>query len=213
MGIAAGEVVLDKGGRPFIGAGLNLAARVMNLADGGQIFATAGVGDAAAAVSVPIASFGEFELKNIARPVEIVESPLERRPGAPRSPRHGHGARRFARRVEPRRAHQAEQRPGPGRVRPGPAFVCWSWRQELNPQPTDYKSVALPLSYASERAPVYAMVWRRVSGRCSLAHAEQSDQTQHELQRRICVSILRLTRCNALSTAFVCRPSVLAMSW
>jgi class 3 adenylate cyclase len=73
MGIAAGEVVLDKGGRPFIGAGLNLAARVMNLADGGQIFATAGVGDAAAAVSVPVASFGEFELKNIARPVEIVE--------------------------------------------------------------------------------------------------------------------------------------------
>jgi class 3 adenylate cyclase len=73
MGIAEGEVVLDKGGRPFIGAGLNLAARVMNLADGGQIFATAGVADAAAGVSVPITSFGDFELKNIARPVEIVE--------------------------------------------------------------------------------------------------------------------------------------------
>ena len=42
MGIASGEVVLDKGGRPFIGAGLNLAARVMNLADGGQVFSTAG---------------------------------------------------------------------------------------------------------------------------------------------------------------------------
>ncbi len=25
----------------------------------------------------------------------------------------------------------------------------WSWRRESNPQPTDYKSVALPLSYAS----------------------------------------------------------------
>ena len=36
MGLASGEVVLDNGGRPFIGAALNLAARVMNLADGGR---------------------------------------------------------------------------------------------------------------------------------------------------------------------------------
>ena len=72
MGLAAGEVVLDKGGRPFIGSGLNLAARVMNLADGDQILAT---GDVAAAVGqiVSTHSFGEFELKNIARPVELVE--------------------------------------------------------------------------------------------------------------------------------------------
>jgi hypothetical protein len=26
----------------------------------------------------------------------------------------------------------------------------WSWRWESNPQPADYKSAALPLSYASE---------------------------------------------------------------
>ena len=29
------------------------------------------------------------------------------------------------------------------------SFPSWSWRWELNPQPTDYKSVALPLSYSS----------------------------------------------------------------
>ncbi len=40
IGIASGEVVLDKGGRPFIGNALNLAARVMNLGDGGQILTT-----------------------------------------------------------------------------------------------------------------------------------------------------------------------------
>ena len=48
MGLASGEVVLDSGGRPFIGAGLNLAARVMNLADGGQVFATDEVAASAA---------------------------------------------------------------------------------------------------------------------------------------------------------------------
>jgi adenylate cyclase len=73
MGLAAGEVVLDKGGRPFIGAALNLAARVMNLADGGQILATGDVAAAALNGEVPSFSFGEFRLKNIAKPVEVVE--------------------------------------------------------------------------------------------------------------------------------------------
>jgi class 3 adenylate cyclase len=72
-GLASGEVVLDNGGRPFIGAGLNLAARVMNLADGGQVFATAAVVEAAGSSELKTHSFGEFELKNIAKPVEIVE--------------------------------------------------------------------------------------------------------------------------------------------
>ena len=72
-GLAAGEVVLDNGGRPFIGAGLNLAARVMNLADGGQIFATADVASSAPAANLLTHSFGEFALKNIAKPTEIVE--------------------------------------------------------------------------------------------------------------------------------------------
>jgi len=72
-GLASGEVVLDKGGRPFIGAALNLAARVMNLADGGQILATADVASAAQAAGVEVHFFGQVELKNIAKPVEIAE--------------------------------------------------------------------------------------------------------------------------------------------
>jgi class 3 adenylate cyclase len=72
-GIASGEVVLDKGGKPFLGDALNLAARVMSLADGGQVFVT-GV-DAAAAGTLPFGSVshGEFRLKNITEPVDIVE--------------------------------------------------------------------------------------------------------------------------------------------
>lgn len=40
IGINTGEVVFDKGGTPFIGDGLNTSARVMGLADGGQILVT-----------------------------------------------------------------------------------------------------------------------------------------------------------------------------
>jgi class 3 adenylate cyclase len=73
IGIAQGEVVLDRHGRPFIGAALNLAARVMNLADGGQAFATAIVASAAGEAGVKTASLGDYELKNIAKPVEVFE--------------------------------------------------------------------------------------------------------------------------------------------
>ena len=31
-------------------------------------------------------------------------------------------------------------------------FLSWSWRWDSNPQPADYKSAALPLSYASTRS-------------------------------------------------------------
>ncbi|MDZ4170009.1 MAG: adenylate/guanylate cyclase domain-containing protein [Coriobacteriia bacterium] len=72
IGVADGEVVLDKGGRPFIGAALNLAARVMNLADGGQAYATAEVASKAAG-AVDTRPLGEFELKNIAKPVQVSE--------------------------------------------------------------------------------------------------------------------------------------------
>ncbi|TLM80219.1 MAG: adenylate/guanylate cyclase domain-containing protein [Actinobacteria bacterium] len=72
IGIAAGEVVLDKGGRPFIGAALNLAARVMNLADGGQAMTTRPVADAAGG-EFRLFSHGRFELKNIAEPIEVIE--------------------------------------------------------------------------------------------------------------------------------------------
>lgn len=72
IGIASGEVVVDAGGRPFLGSALNLAARVMGLADGGRIFTS---GDVAHAVAIDAAlhSHGVHELKNIARPIEVVE--------------------------------------------------------------------------------------------------------------------------------------------
>lgn len=74
IGMAQGEVVLDKGGRPFIGNALNLAARVMNLGDGGQILAAASVSNASGPPpGIRLASHGPFELKNIAEPVEVVE--------------------------------------------------------------------------------------------------------------------------------------------
>lgn len=72
IGIAQGEVMLDRNGRPFIGVALNLAARVMNLADGGQAFVTSYIA-AGAPDSATYHSHGEFELKNIAKPVEVFE--------------------------------------------------------------------------------------------------------------------------------------------
>jgi class 3 adenylate cyclase len=87
MGLASGEVVLDNGGRPFIGAALNLAARVMNLADGGQVYATGEVAADAQSAGLRSHSFGDFELKNISRPVEIAEIlwAEEQRPRAPKA--------------------------------------------------------------------------------------------------------------------------------
>jgi class 3 adenylate cyclase len=72
-GIASGEVVLDRGGKPFLGDALNLAARVMSLADGGQVFTTSA--DLARGGALPFGSVshGEFRLKNISAPVGIVE--------------------------------------------------------------------------------------------------------------------------------------------
>jgi class 3 adenylate cyclase len=73
IGIAEGEVVLDKGGRPFIGMALNLAARVMNLADGGQVFVTERIADAAKVGDVRQHLHGRYDLKNIAEPVGVIE--------------------------------------------------------------------------------------------------------------------------------------------
>lgn len=70
IGVAEGEVVLDKRGRPFIGAAINLAARIMNLADGGQAFSAASTAKGGPVTTRPL---GVFELKNIAEPVEVVE--------------------------------------------------------------------------------------------------------------------------------------------
>ncbi|MDA3936883.1 MAG: adenylate/guanylate cyclase domain-containing protein [Actinomycetota bacterium] len=73
VGIASGEVVLDKGGRPFIGNALNMAARVMDLGDGGQVLVTREVKDLAGQGAPKTHSHGSFELKNIAEPVEVFE--------------------------------------------------------------------------------------------------------------------------------------------
>lgn len=73
IGIAAGEVVLDRRGRPFIGAALNLGARIMNLADGGQVFVAGAVASTVDRETTSLHSFGAFELKNIAEPIEILE--------------------------------------------------------------------------------------------------------------------------------------------
>ncbi len=73
IGVADGEVVLDRRGRPFIGTGLNLAARTMNLGDGGQIMTPGSLIERAGRSAYRYASHGRFELKNIAEPVDIVE--------------------------------------------------------------------------------------------------------------------------------------------
>ncbi|MFU8890880.1 MAG: adenylate/guanylate cyclase domain-containing protein [Anaerosomatales bacterium] len=73
IGIASGEVVLDSAGRPFIGAALNLAARVMNLGDGGCIMVTRPVAASAKQHAACLHSHGDFTLKNIAEPVEVIE--------------------------------------------------------------------------------------------------------------------------------------------
>ena len=73
IGIADGEIVLDRGGRPFIGNALNLAARVMDLGDGGQAFTTKPVVEAAKASDIATHRHGAVELKNIAEPVEAIE--------------------------------------------------------------------------------------------------------------------------------------------
>lgn len=73
IGIASGEVVLDTAGCPFLGAALNLAARVMDLADGGRVMMSGEVADAFGGPQTDLYAHGEFKLKNIAEPVPVVE--------------------------------------------------------------------------------------------------------------------------------------------
>lgn len=72
-GAAMGEVVLDRCGKPFLGDALNLAARVMSLADGGQVFTSRTVLEHSGSPSFGAVSHGTFRLKNIAEPIEVVE--------------------------------------------------------------------------------------------------------------------------------------------
>lgn len=73
IGIASGEVVLDAAGCPFLGAALNLAARVMDLADGGHVMMTGAVAAATSLAPGQVHAHGEFKLKNIAEAVPVVE--------------------------------------------------------------------------------------------------------------------------------------------
>ncbi|MDP2400831.1 MAG: adenylate/guanylate cyclase domain-containing protein, partial [Actinomycetota bacterium] len=70
IGLAEGEVILDKSGRPFIGAALNLAARIMDLGDGGQILTDSRL---ARSTTLETHSHGEYALKNIAGVTEVIE--------------------------------------------------------------------------------------------------------------------------------------------
>ncbi len=92
MGVAEGEVVLDRGGKPFLGDALNLAARIMSLADGEQVFASLDVFERAGDLPYGGVDHGEFRLKNISTAVDVVEllwtegqlarAPLDESPGA-----------------------------------------------------------------------------------------------------------------------------------
>jgi class 3 adenylate cyclase len=76
VGIAEGDVVLDKGGRPFLGSALNVAARVMDLADGGRIMTTGGVADGIedpGSCRCRLHAHGDFQLKSITEPLPVVE--------------------------------------------------------------------------------------------------------------------------------------------
>ncbi|MRR13224.1 adenylate/guanylate cyclase domain-containing protein, partial [bacterium] len=73
IGIASGEVVVDAAGVPFLGAALNLAARVMDLADGGRIMITSYISSAAGLEPEQLHRHGEFKLKNIAEPIPVAE--------------------------------------------------------------------------------------------------------------------------------------------
>lgn len=73
IGVAEGEVVLDRGGKPFLGEALNLAARIMSLADGEQIFTSLDVFERGGMLPWGGVDHGTFRLKNIAVPVDVVE--------------------------------------------------------------------------------------------------------------------------------------------
>ena len=67
-----------------------------------------------------------------------------------------------------------------------PRGCRWGWREESNPRPTDYKSVALPLSYASGVAPrPGTRTWPKRRGNCRRGHTACQDKPGRErLQSR-----------------------------
>lgn len=63
---------IERGG-DYLGASVNLAARVTGQAHGGQVLATLEVADVARRSGVTVVGLGTFELRNIAQPVELFE--------------------------------------------------------------------------------------------------------------------------------------------
>lgn len=63
---------IERGG-DYLGASVNLAARVAGQAHGGQVLATIDVAEVARRSSVTVVDLGAFELRNIAQPVELFE--------------------------------------------------------------------------------------------------------------------------------------------
>jgi len=63
---------IERGG-DYLGASVNLAARVTGQAHGGQVLATLEVADVARRSGVTVVDLGTFELRNIAQPVELFE--------------------------------------------------------------------------------------------------------------------------------------------
>src|SRR6202022_684149 len=61
----------------------------------------------------------------------------------------------------------------------GFAVRSWSRRRDLNPQPSDYKSDALPLSYAGERDP------RRNLSAPALASLQRTDRSPTSANRGV----------------------------
>lgn len=72
IGMAHGEVVVDKHGRPFIGDALNKAARIMDLGDGGQIYAEGTVMRMTPAPP-PTVDHGPHTVKNIHDALSVIE--------------------------------------------------------------------------------------------------------------------------------------------
>ena len=60
-------------GEDYLGASVNLTARVAGQAHGGQLLGTTEVADAARRLGVTVVDLGCFELRNIAEPVELFQ--------------------------------------------------------------------------------------------------------------------------------------------
>jgi adenylate cyclase len=77
-GVHHGSAVEDEG--DYLGAAVNLAARVADYARGGQLLATAAVARAATDAGEVVTHVGPIALRNIAEPVDLYE--IELQPGS-----------------------------------------------------------------------------------------------------------------------------------